>query len=89
MRQQVRLETSAGTHSVDLDRAAMERAVEEAAQREKERLDKAHLGLARLQAEKSNQAIVQEARARRALRDMKHDVQMEEVREVLLWTIAS
>ena len=79
MRHQVRVETNADEHGVDVDRSTMERAVEEEAKREREKLDRAHIRLAKLQAEKANQAIIQEARARRTIREMKHDVQMEEV----------
>lgn len=79
MRQQVRQETSVGIRDVEVDTEAMGRAIEEEAQRDRDRLDQAHRKLAKVQAEKANLAILQEARARRVLRELKHDVKMEEV----------
>ena len=51
--------------------------------REREKLDKAQAKLARSQAQLANTRTLQEAEARRALKDMHREVQMEEVRKSL------
>lgn len=58
----------------------LERAVEADAERERLKLDMAHSKLARLQAERTNQAAVHECNARRNLREIQRDVRLEEVR---------
>ena len=47
--------------------------------REREKLDRAQAKLARSQAQLANTRALQEAEARRALRDIQREVQMEEV----------
>jgi len=63
----------------DLEQSMLERAVEEETQKERERLDAAHVQLARTQAERANLHMLQEAGARRMLLDMHREAGMEEV----------
>lgn len=67
---------------MELEKSMLERAVEEDAQRERARLDNAHSKLAKIQAQRVNQATMQEARARRTLRELQGDMKTEEVRTV-------
>lgn len=53
--------------------------MEQDSERERDRLNHAHTRLAQTQALRAKEAAVQEARARRTLREMKQDVNMEEV----------
>ena len=57
----------------------LQRALEEEALREREKLERAHTKLARAQAEQANQKALQEADALRNLRTMHHDIRMEQV----------
>lgn len=80
MQQRLRAETNSELHSTELEKSSLERAVEEDLEKEKERLDRAHNRLAQTQAQRAKEAAVQEAKARRALREMKQEVRMEQVR---------
>lgn len=79
MRQRLRAEASSELHSTELEKSMLERAVEEDVERERELLDHAHTKLAKTQAERAKDKAIQEAKARRVLREMKQDVKMEEV----------
>ena len=85
MKQRIRAETSSELHSTELGKSMLERAVEEDVERERERLDRAQAKLAQTQARRTKEAAVQEARARRILREMKNDVKREEVRRSDGW----
>lgn len=82
MRYRLHADASAELHGEELQKSMLERAVEEDAQRERGRLDDAHIKLAKTQAQRANHALLQEARARRTLREMQHNVQLEEVRKL-------
>jgi hypothetical protein len=80
MRQRLHAEANSELHSTELEKSMLERAVEEDVERERERLDRAQAKLARTQAQRAKEAAVQEAKARRVLREMKSDVKREQVR---------
>lgn len=79
----LRADVAAQGHREQLEQSMLERAVEENALREREKLDRAQVRLAKTQTEKANLQTLQEAHARRSLRDMQREVQMEEVRNVI------
>ena len=76
----LRADAAAQEHCDALEQSMMQRAVEEDALREREKLERAHTKLARAQAERANQQALQEADARRNLRTMHRDIRMEQVR---------
>lgn len=82
MRYKMRAETSADQHGQEVEKSMLEQAVEEATQRERERLDDAHLKLAKTQAKRTNQAVIDEAMARRMLRDTHQRLKLEEVSSI-------
>ena len=79
MCQRLRAEGNSELHSGELEKSMLERAVEEDVERERQHLNQAHANLAKTQARRAKKAALQEAKALQALREMKHDVQMEEV----------
>ena len=72
-------DAAAQEHRDVLEQSMMERAVEEDALRERERLERAHTKLAKAQAERANQQALQQADALRDLRTMHRDIRMEQV----------
>ena len=76
----LRADTAAQDHHDSLEQSMMQRAVEEDALREREKLERAHTKLAKAQAERANQQALQEADARRNLGTMHRDIRMEQVR---------
>lgn len=81
MCQRLRAEGNSELQSRELEKSTLERAVEEDVEREQQHLDQAHARLAKTQAQHAKKAALQEAKALQALREMKHDVQMEELAE--------
>ena len=75
----LRADAAAQEHREALEQSTMERAVEEEALREREKLERAHTKLAKAQADRANQQALQEADAMRTLRIMHRDIRMDEV----------
>lgn len=75
----LRADAAAQEHREALQQSMLERAVEEDALREREKLERAHTKLAKAQAERANQQALQEADAVRSLRTMHRDIQMDQV----------
>lgn len=75
----LRADAAAQEHREALEQSMMERAVEEEALREREKLERAHTKLAKAQADRANQQALQEADAMRTLRTMHRDIRMDEV----------
>lgn len=75
----LRADAAAQEHREALQQSMLERAVEEDALREREKLERAHTKLAKTQAERANQQALQEADAVRSLRTMHRDIQMDQV----------
>lgn len=84
MCQRLRAEGDSELHRTELDKSMLQQALEEDMEREVELLDIAQAKLATAQARRAKEAAVQEAKAKRALREMKHNVQMEAVRTCVL-----
>ena len=82
MRYRLRADTDTDQHSNEVKKSILEHAVEEEVERERERLDKAHETLARTQAQLTSDAVIEEAKARRAFMGAKENVKMEEVRQL-------
>lgn len=82
MCQRLRAEGDSELHKTELDKSMLQQALEEDMEREVELLDIAQAKLATAQAHRVKEAAVQEAKAKRSLREMKHNVQMEAVRTV-------
>ena len=80
MCQRLRAEGDLELHRNELDKSMLQQALEEDMEREVELLDIAQAKLATTQARRTKGAAVQEARAKRVLREMKNNVQMEAVR---------
>ena len=78
----LRADAAAQEHRDVLEQSMMQRAVEEDALREREKLERAHTKLAKAQAERANQQALQEASARRNLRTVHRDIRMEQVRHM-------
>ena len=76
----LRADGAAQQHRDDLEQSMLERAVEEEAQREREKLNHAHTKLARAQATRANLQTLHEAQARRTLHDVHREVKLQEVR---------
>ena len=76
----LRADAASHEHRDALEQSMMQRAVEEDALREREKLERAHTKLAKAQAERANHQALQEADARRNLRTMHRDIRMEQVR---------
>ena len=79
----LRADAAAQDHHDSLEQSMMQRAVEEDALREREKLERAHTKLAKAQAERANQQALWEADARRNLRTMHRDIRMEQVRYII------
>ena len=66
-------------HREDLEQSMLEQAVEEETQRERRKLDAAHIRLAKTQAGQANLHTLQEAGAQRTLYGVRREAGMEEV----------
>ena len=75
----LRADAAAQEHRDALEQSMMERAVEEDALKEREKLERAHTKLAKAQAKRANQEALQEADALMTLRSMHRDIRMEQV----------
>ena len=80
----LRADAAAQEHREALQQSMMERAMEEEAVREREKLEKAHTKLAKAQAERANQRALDEADALRTLRTMHGDIRRERVGSVIV-----
>ena len=75
----LRADAAAQEHKEALEHSMMERAMEEEASREREKLERAHTKLAKAQAERANQQALQEADAIRTLRTLHGEIRRDQV----------